>query len=73
MNEQVGGVQEVGQVGVRVPAGEEDPGAVEPLDRLDRVLPLPLAGVAAEQDQGGGLVEASPGLRVGLDQQRAGA
>ena len=59
VDEQVGGAQEVGQLRVGVPAGEEDVGAAEPLDRLDRVLPLPLPGVAAEQDQGGGLARSA--------------
>ena len=52
VDEDVAGAQEVGQVVVGVPAGEEDVGDAEALDRLDRVLALPLAGVAADQDQG---------------------
>ena len=53
-----------------VPAGEEDVAQPEALDRLDRVLALPLAGIAAEQDEGGAVREAPARPRVGLDQQR---
>ena len=55
---------------MRVPAGEEDIRDARAFDRLERMLALPLAGKAAEQDQGGRLVESCPGRGEGLDQQR---
>ena len=64
VDEQVAGAEKVGQVGVGVPAGKEDAGTAKPLDRLDRVLPLPLPGVPAEQDQGGRLVESVAELKA---------
>ena len=70
MNEKVAGAQEVRQIVVRVPAGEEDVRAAEALDRVDRMLALPLAGVAADQDQRSGFAKAGVGPREGLDQQR---
>ena len=69
VDEDVGGREEAWELVVAVPAGEEDVAYAETLDRLDRVLALPLAGVAAEENQGGGRREGIACLSEGLDQQ----
>ena len=70
MNEKVAGAQEVRQIVVRVPAGEEDVRAAEARDRIKRMLALPLAGVATDQDQCGGFAKTGAGPRKGLDGAR---
>ena len=50
VNEKVAGAQEVRQIVVRVPAGEEDVRIAEARDRIKRMLALPLAGVDTHQD-----------------------
>ena len=68
-HEQVGGPEQLRQLGLVVPACEHDARDPEPLDRVGGVLALPLAGMAADEDQGGGLRH--PRARVGerLEQQ----
>ena len=70
VDEDVACREEVGELLVVVPAGEEDAGHSQALDRLDRVLALPFARVAAEEDERGRLVELDPRLR---DRPRSGA
>jgi hypothetical protein len=49
--EQVGGVQRSWEQAVRPPAGEEDLLVSERAGGGERLLPLPLAGVAADEDE----------------------
>jgi hypothetical protein len=69
-HEDVGGGEEVRQLLVAVPAGQEDVLRAGARDRVERVLALPLAGEAAEQHERRPGGEAGPGALVGLDQQR---
>lgn len=51
MDQQVASTEELWQRLVSVPAGEEDVAGAGAVDRVVRVLSLPLAGMAADQDQ----------------------
>jgi hypothetical protein len=55
---------------VRTPAGEEDVRDAEPADRLERMLALPLARVAADEDERAEPPECGLRTRVGADQER---
>src|SRR6266540_2331870 len=68
-HEQVAGVERVGELVVGPPAGKEDVAGVEPADRLDRMLALPLARVAADQNERHVAPEPGLGVLVRLDQQ----
>ena len=68
-HEEVRGGQQLGQLGLVVPAGEQRAGEPEALDRVGGVLALPLARVAADQDERGGLGHPRARLGERLEQQ----
>lgn len=58
--EHVGARQERRHVIVVVPAGKEDAAHAEPGDRVGGVFPLPLARMAADDDEAGGSLALMP-------------
>jgi len=71
-HQHVGGMQGERQLVVPAPAGEEDVAGTlgsELAHHLERVGPLPLAGIAAEDHERGAPVEALGGDGVCADQQ----
>src|SRR5713226_8800399 len=65
----IGGGKDVRQLVVVVPASQEHVAGSQALDRVERVLALPLAGEATQQDQGGRDREGGLRPAVGADQQ----
>jgi hypothetical protein len=55
---------------VRAPAGEEDLSVPDPPRGSERVLPLTLAGMAADEHERRGPSEPLDRTRVGADQER---
>src|SRR6187401_3479709 len=70
VDEEVAGSEEGRKLLVPLPAGEEDVAGAGPGDRLAGMLALPLAGMAADEDERDGLLELRLGAGEGLDQQR---
>src|SRR6266540_584821 len=69
-NEQVGGVQRLWEQLVRPPAGEEDLVVPERAGGGERMLPLPFAGVAADEDERQRPAEPLERPRVRHDEKR---
>jgi hypothetical protein len=69
-DERVGRVQRLGELLVRAPAGEEDLPVPDPLRRGERVLPLPLARMAADEYERRRPAKPRDSARVGADQER---
>jgi len=69
-DKQVGGVQRLWEHGVRPPAGKEDLVVPERAGGGERMLPLPLAGVAADEDQRQRPAEPLERARVRPDEKR---
>src|SRR5204862_5714449 len=63
-------VQRLRQLLVRAPAGEEDLPVADPPRCGERMLPLPLARMAADEHERRGLAERLDRARVGADQER---
>src|ERR687891_1687280 len=69
-DERVGSVQGLGKLLVRAPAGEEDVPVAGPPRCGERMLPLPLARMAADEHERLRLAEQLDGARVRADQER---
>src|SRR6266542_281716 len=69
-HEQVGGVQRLRELLVRAPAGKEDLPVPEPAGGGERMLALPLTGMAAYKHERQGAAEPLERARVRGDQQR---
>src|SRR6266536_732879 len=69
-DERVGGVQRLRQLLVRAPASEEDLAVSDPPRRGERMLPLPLARMAADEYERRRPAEQPDSTRVGADQER---
>src|SRR6266516_1331616 len=69
-HERVGRVQRLRELLVRAPAGKEDLPVPDPPRRGERMLPLPLTGMAADEHERRGLAEPLDGTRVRADQER---
>jgi hypothetical protein len=69
-DERVGSVQGLRKLVVRAPAGEEDLPVPDPPRCGERMLPLPLARMAADEHERRRLAQPLDGPRVGADQER---
>jgi hypothetical protein len=69
-DERVGRVQRLRKLLMRAPAGEEDLPVPDPPRYGERILPLPLARMAADEHERCGLAEPLDRTRVRADQKR---